>query len=153
MNPDKGVSLFLDNSLTCFDGITGFTFVFPVDGLGKDTEIFFPGRFESLHVFIDPEAGQSRIDESVMGFSDQDGDGGEEGIAFFIGPSGVDGIENIGETENGGDTERGLRDQIRFFFIERPFVVIGDEGDEGVIESVGAGYFSGEVLMRIDDFA
>ncbi len=32
-------------------------------------------------------------------------------------------------------------------------MVIGDEGDEGVIESVGASYFSREVLMRIDDFA
>jgi len=146
--------LFLcDDGLPYFGRIIRFTRMFSIDGFGKDTEVVFLGCLENPHIFIDPEMGQAWIDESIVGFPDEDRNGGKERVSFLVGSGRMDGIENVGETENGGDTERGLRDRMRFFSIERPLVVVGNEGNECVIESVGPSYFSGEILMRIDDFA
>jgi hypothetical protein len=106
---EKPVSFFRDDGFACFGGISGFIFVFSVDGFGQDAEIFFLRILRKVcYVFLDPEVCQSGIDESVLGFPDEERDGGEKWITFFVGPCRVDGIENVGKAENGGDVEGGL---------------------------------------------
>ncbi len=148
----ESLFFFHDDGLPYFGRIIRFISMFPVDSFRKDTKVVLLGCFEGPHIFIDPEMGEFRIDESVMGFLDEDRDSGEERVSFLIGAGRMDGIKNVGEAEDNGDAERGLRDWRGLFRIEWALVVIGHQRDEGIVKSVSFGDGSGEILVRVDDF-